>query len=223
MSRFLNASLFNQWRSFIPASASIHIYPFFCPHLSLLPSTFIPSSIHIYSFFKHYDFFYFYLNNSYNLYAHVCPVSYESIESSVRGNWSLWHRYQWHKNRTVTKGTRSCDNAIVSLLVHFLALMFCFFCLHLQNMNKQYVGNDFTKSQNTDKLTPEKVRNSPLLKLFFLISVRDAVDITSSPLYFIWFACMCLTQYLQSVDVLASHPLNNHSVMIQLPSIASSL
>ena len=50
-------------------------------------------------------------------------------------------------------------------------------------MNKQYVGNDFTKSQNTDKLTPEKVRHSPLLNLLFLVCVRDAVDITSSPLH----------------------------------------
>lgn len=177
----------------------------------------IPSGLSFHprlSLFQHYNCFYFYFNKSYNLYAHVCPVSYESIESSIRSNWSLWHSYQRHKNRAVTKGTGSCDNAIVSLLLLFISLMFYFFCLYLQNMNKQYVGNDFTKSQNTDKLTPEKVRYSPLLKLLFLVCVRDAVDNTSSPLYFVWIACMCLTQYPHSVDVLALHPLHNHLVMI---------
>ena len=50
-----------------------------------------------------------------------------------------------------------------SFLVHFsrctfFLILICSLFAILQNMNKQYVGKDFSKNQSTDKLSPDKVR-----------------------------------------------------------------
>ena len=70
------------------------------------------------------------------------------------------------------------------LAVHFFLILICSLFAILQNMNKQYVGKDFSKNQSTDKLSPEKVRTFYIhLYIYFIFLFPRqprTIDICSS-------------------------------------------